>query len=50
MAPYIYMSSLPSKGVREKFITALNLWLKVPEERLAVISRIIAMLHHMSLM
>ncbi|CAG8067365.1 unnamed protein product [Penicillium nalgiovense] len=27
LAPYKYISSLPSKGFREAFLNALNVWL-----------------------
>lgn len=30
-APYEYIISLPSQGVRDAFIDALNVWLAVPE-------------------
>ncbi|USP73611.1 fusicoccadiene synthase [Curvularia clavata] len=36
-APFDYITSLPSKGVRDTFIDALNIWLDVPEP---IVSRI----------
>lgn len=49
-APFDYITSLPSKGVRDTFIDALNIWLNVPE---SVISRVKSLgnrLHAASLM
>ncbi|RYN20222.1 Fusicoccadiene synthase [Alternaria tenuissima] len=49
-APFDYITSLPSKGVRDTFIDALNIWLNVPE---TVVSRIKSLgnrLHAASLM
>ncbi|KAI5376644.1 hypothetical protein J4E82_004590 [Alternaria postmessia] len=49
-APFDYITSLPSKGVRDTFTDALNIWLNVPE---TVVSRIKSLgnrLHAASLM
>ncbi|RBR09524.1 uncharacterized protein FIESC28_09855 [Fusarium coffeatum] len=50
MEPYRYLCSLPSKGVRNKTIDALNFWLKVPAERANTIKSITESLHGSSLM
>ena len=50
MDPINYLDSLPSKGVRNKVIDALNMWLKVPAKSVETIKTIIAELHHASLM
>ncbi|KAL3462799.1 isoprenoid synthase domain-containing protein [Aspergillus heterothallicus] len=50
MSPYNYIASLPSKGVRDKFIDALNTWLQVPAFTLSSIKHIVGLLHHSSLL
>ncbi|OLN87486.1 Fusicoccadiene synthase 2 [Colletotrichum chlorophyti] len=50
VAPFKYIASLPSKGIRDTFIDALNWWLAVPEDSLRSIKTIISMLHDSSLM
>lgn len=50
MAPYKYLTSMPSKGIRDLFITALNWWLDVPETELLAIKDVIGFLHQSSLM
>ncbi|KAF9889737.1 hypothetical protein FE257_007043 [Aspergillus nanangensis] len=49
-APYEYISSLPSKGVREQAIDALNVWCRVPAAKLDRIKLVTNMLHNASLM
>ncbi|KAF4878377.1 Ophiobolin F synthase [Colletotrichum siamense] len=49
IAPIKYLATLPSKGVRDTFIDALNWWLEVPEDSLRTIKTIISMLHDSSL-
>ncbi|KAJ5116166.1 terpenoid synthase, partial [Penicillium angulare] len=48
--PIEYLKGLPSKNVRGLLIEALNLWLKVPDDVLKVIERIISILHSASLL
>ncbi|KAL9603170.1 MAG: hypothetical protein Q9219_001373 [cf. Caloplaca sp. 3 TL-2023] len=48
--PYEYLSSLPSKGVRERAIDAMNVWCHVPAPKLERIKAITTMLHNASLM
>ncbi|RYP17321.1 hypothetical protein DL765_004612 [Monosporascus sp. GIB2] len=50
MAPFGYISSLPSKGVRQKLINALNVWVEVPSDALTTITSIISDVHDLSLM
>ncbi|KAL0565484.1 hypothetical protein V5O48_016542 [Marasmius crinis-equi] len=50
LEPYTFVTSNPGKDMRGRLIEAFNLWLKVPPEKLAVIARIVNMLHSASLM
>ena len=50
LGPYDYMYDRPGKDIRKQLMTAFNLWLKVPDDRLAIISKVIAMLHTASLL
>lgn len=50
MAPYDYMESHPGKDIRSQLIGAFNTWLKVPRESLAVITKVVGMLHTSSLL
>ncbi|EPS43801.1 hypothetical protein H072_2231 [Dactylellina haptotyla CBS 200.50] len=50
LAPYEYLRSMPSKGVRETFVNALNLWFAVPDKSLQQIKNIGQILHTASLM
>ncbi|OJJ87098.1 uncharacterized protein ASPGLDRAFT_23142 [Aspergillus glaucus CBS 516.65] len=49
-SPSHYIDSKPSKGIRERTIDAINLWLQVPEQDLAVIKNVCRLLHGASLM
>jgi geranylgeranyl pyrophosphate synthase len=49
-APFDYMTSLPSKGVRDTFIDALNIWLDVPEPIASRVKTLGNRLHAASLM
>ncbi|KAJ5808864.1 geranylgeranyl diphosphate synthase [Penicillium riverlandense] len=49
-APYDYISCLPSKGIREQAIDALNVWCRVPATKLDRIKLVTNMLHNTSLM
>lgn len=49
-APFEYISTLPSKGVRNTFIDSLNVWLEVPEASLETIKALVGTLHDASLM
>lgn len=48
--PYDYLESHPGKDVRSQLINAFNLWLQVPEPALAVINKVVGMLHTASLL
>lgn len=50
LGPYDYMFDHPGKDVRKQLIAAFNVWLKVPEESLAVITKVVGMLHTASLL
>jgi hypothetical protein len=49
-APYEYLTSLPSKGMRDQVIDALNIWFAVPAELVEKIKAIGNRLHSASLM
>lgn len=50
LGPFDYLESLPGKNMRSQLIQSFNIWLKVPEESLAVIIKVISMLHTASLL
>ncbi|KAL4938163.1 hypothetical protein BDV06DRAFT_215327 [Aspergillus oleicola] len=50
LGPAEYISSLPSKGVREAFIDGLNVWLVLPDHRVNQLKTIAQTLHNASLM
>ncbi|KAJ6104679.1 isoprenoid synthase domain-containing protein [Penicillium sp. IBT 18751x] len=50
LAPFEYISSLPSKGVREALIDALNVWMGVPDCTVKAVKSIAQKLHSSSLM
>ncbi|KAF7125867.1 hypothetical protein CNMCM5793_002160 [Aspergillus hiratsukae] len=50
LAPAEYISSLPSKGVREAFIDALNVWVMLPNRNVSQLKSIAQTLHNASLM
>ncbi|KAF3925762.1 Dimethylallyltranstransferase [Dactylellina cionopaga] len=50
LAPYNYLASMPSKGVREKFVEALNLWFDIPENIEQQIKDVGKVLHTASIM
>ncbi|KAL6230730.1 hypothetical protein BDW75DRAFT_234182 [Aspergillus navahoensis] len=50
LGPAEYISSLPSKGVREAFIDGLNDWLVLPDHRVNQLKSIARTLHNASLM
>ncbi|KAL2129754.1 hypothetical protein VTI74DRAFT_7344 [Chaetomium olivicolor] len=49
-APSRYLDSLPAKGIRDMAIDALNMWFRVPADEIAVIKRVVNLLHGASLM
>lgn len=50
LGPYDYLFSQPGKDIRSQLISAFNEWLEVPPESLAVITKIVGMLHTASLL
>lgn len=50
MGPYDYMFDHPGKDIRKQLIAGFNAWLKVPEESLAIVTRVVGMLHTASLL
>lgn len=50
LEPYTYLESKPGKEIRSQLIDAFNVWLKVPEEKLTVIRKVVGMLHNSSLL
>lgn len=50
LGPYDYLFDRPGKDIRRSMISAFNVWLKVPEERLAIINKVVGMLHTASLL
>ena len=50
LGPYEYMLDHPGKDIRKQLIAAFNAWLQVPEDSLAVITKVIGMLHTASLL
>jgi ophiobolin F synthase len=49
-APFEFITSLPSKGIRDSFTDALNVWLAVPETTISRIKSLGGRLHSASLM
>ncbi|CAO3685103.1 unnamed protein product [Umbelopsis ramanniana] len=50
LAPYNYLIGHPGKSIRSKMIQAFDHWLQVPAKSLAVITRVVEMLHNASLL
>ena len=50
LGPYDYLFDQPGKDIRKQFITVFNAWLKVPEKSIAIITKVIGMLHTASLL
>lgn len=50
LGPYEYMFGHPGKDVRSEMIAAFNVWLRVPDKSLVIISKVISMLHTASLL
>lgn len=50
LGPYDYLEAHPGKDIRSQCIAAFNLWLKVPPERLEVITQVVGRLHTSSLL
>lgn len=50
IAPFEYVKSLPSKGIREALVDAVNAWLVLPERTIKVIKTVAQKLHSSSLL
>lgn len=50
LSPYTYLFSHPGKDIRAQLIAAFNEWLQVPAPALAIITKVIGMLHTASLL
>ena len=50
LGPFDYMYGHPGKDIRKQLIAAFNAWLRVPEENLAIITKVVGMLHTASLL
>ncbi|KAF9945919.1 geranylgeranyl pyrophosphate synthetase [Mortierella alpina] len=50
LEPYTYICSNPGKEMRTELIEAFNIWIKVPAQQLAVITKVVKMLHTSSLL
>nr|POE75615.1 geranylgeranyl pyrophosphate synthase [Quercus suber] len=48
--PFEYIESHPGKDIRSQLIAAFNAWLQVPAASLAIITRVVGMLHTASLL
>jgi hypothetical protein len=50
LAAYDYLEGHPGKDIRSAMIAAFNQWLEVPPKSMAVITKVIGMLHTASLL
>jgi hypothetical protein len=50
LGPFDYLYGHPGKDIRSQLIASFNEWLRVPEEKLAVITKVVGMLHTASLL
>lgn len=50
LGPYEYLVQQPGKDIRKQMIAAFNAWLKVPEDSLVIITKVVTMLHTASLL
>ncbi|KAJ3832299.1 farnesyltranstransferase [Lentinula raphanica] len=50
LEPFTFVTSNPGKDMRGRLIEAFNVWLNVPQDKIATIARIVDMLHAASLM
>ncbi|OJA20136.1 hypothetical protein AZE42_09305 [Rhizopogon vesiculosus] len=50
LEPYTYITANPGKEILSKLVNGFNLWLNVPEDKLAVINRVVSLLHNASLL
>ncbi|KAG1818426.1 farnesyltranstransferase [Suillus subaureus] len=50
LEPYTYITANPGKKVADRLVEGFNLWLNVPKDKLAVIIRVVGLLHDASLL
>ena len=50
LGPFDYMYDHPGKDIRKQLIAAFNAWLRVPEQSLQIITKVVGMLHTASLL
>lgn len=50
LGPFDYLYGHPGKDIRSQLIAAFNVWLKVPGSSLAIITKVVGMLHTASLL
>lgn len=50
MEPYAYLASIPGKEVRSALIAAFNRWMRVPDDDLDIVKKVVGMLHTASLL
>lgn len=50
LEPFDYVWDKKGKGIRSTLMSAFNLWLNIPAEKLVAIDHVISMLHNASLM
>ncbi|CAE6494440.1 unnamed protein product [Rhizoctonia solani] len=50
LEPFTYLTSNPGKDMRSHLIEAFNVWLQVQERDLAIVGKVVSMLHNASLM
>ncbi|KAF2665159.1 terpenoid synthase [Microthyrium microscopicum] len=50
LGPFEYLYGQPGKDIRGQLVSAFNEWLQVPEDKLAVITKVVGMLHTASLL
>jgi len=50
LGPFDYLFGHPGKDIRSQLISAFNAWLKVPQQSLEIITKVIGMLHTSSLL
>lgn len=50
LSPYEYIASEPGKEFRTLLLNAFNTWLEVPQDKLAIITKVVRMLHTSSLL
>ncbi|CAH0394222.1 unnamed protein product [Bemisia tabaci] len=50
LQPFTYILQVPGKQIRGKLAQAFNVWLNIPDEKLAVVGDIVLLLHNSSLL